>query len=664
MEKLKIDGFDVVVRRCETLIVGAGAAAMNCAVHLAEFNRTNGKADFAAGVKIITGGIPLGTSRMSGSDKQTYYKLGTSAETADSAMSMAKSLTAAGCCHEDLALIESITSLREFFHLVRSGVPFPHDSLGSFVGYKTDHDPFERATSAGPKTSKFMCDCLQRETQRLGVEMIDNQEVVHLFSDGGSLAGILTIDKKLAAAGDMKQAFSLWQADNYVLATGGPGELYKTSVYPASQPSIHGLCLMAGMKGDNLTESQFGLASTKFRWNVSGTYMQAVPRIFSTAADGSDEKDFLNDAFDSTSLMATNIFLKGYQWPFDPQRIDDKKSSLIDMLVFRENQNGRRVFMDFRNNPKPIDDVFAVEKLLPEARDYLTLAGATQQTPIERLAHMNIPAIEIYDEHNIDIRKEPLEISVCHQHCNGGIAVDTWWHADGMDNVFVIGELAGTHGVKRPGGSALNAGQAGGIRAAEFITNATCVKNTKQTDAAAVKKVLDVFKNQAGGINPVDALERLKEIMTANAGHIRSKLLADDAKSKIAKMIDEIDRLGFALKKPADIVIAVRLRHLVIAAMAIVESIRSLLAAGAGSRGSHLVMDPAGDVMDELLRDDAGEPLRAVPENIQLRDKVVQASYCPASGNMNVEMVQVRKITLTKDAFETAWAKYNKKAIY
>ncbi|HPS53816.1 MAG TPA: oxidoreductase, partial [Phycisphaerae bacterium] len=122
MEKLKIDGFDVVVRRCETLIVGAGAAAMNCAVHLAEFNRTNGKADFAAGVKIITGGIPLGTSRMSGSDKQTYYKLGTSAETADSAMSMAKSLTAAGCCHEDLALIESITSLREFFHLVRSGV--------------------------------------------------------------------------------------------------------------------------------------------------------------------------------------------------------------------------------------------------------------------------------------------------------------------------------------------------------------------------------------------------------------------------------------------------------------------------------------------------------------------------------------------------------------
>ena len=48
------------------------------------------------------------------------------------------------------------------------------------------------------------------------------------------------------------------------------------------------------------------------------------------------------------SKMATNIFLKGYQWPFDPQRIENYQSSLIDMLVFNETQKGRRVFMDFQ----------------------------------------------------------------------------------------------------------------------------------------------------------------------------------------------------------------------------------------------------------------------------------------------------------------------------
>lgn len=663
MSNWHIEGFDVAKRNCETLIVGAGAAAMNCAVHLAEFNRQNGMADFSGGIKIITGGIPLGTSRMSGSDKQTYYKLGTAAETADSAVSMAKSLTAAGCCHEDLAMIESISSLREFFHLVRSGVPFPHDSMGSFVGYKTDHDPFERATSAGPKTSKFMCECLQREAQELGIEMVDNQEVVHLFSTAGSLSGILTVDKKLSAAGKLEKAFSLWQAKNYVLATGGPGELYKTSVYPASQPSIHGLCLMAGMKVDNITESQFGLASTKFRWNVSGTYMQAVPRIFSTDAAGGDERDFLNDAFDSTSLMATDIFLKGYQWPFDPQRIDSKKSSLVDMLVFRENQRGRRVFMDFRNNPKPIDEPFTVEKLLPEARDYLTLAGATQATPIERLAHMNTPAIEIYAEHNIDIRTEPLEISVCHQHCNGGIAVDKWWRAEGMSNVFVIGELAGTHGVKRPGGSALNAGQAGGLRAAEFIANKTYGTAVNAPAEPDIKKILSIYANRTGGIDPAAMLENLKEIMTAAAGHIRSKSLADDAKNKIAGMLEDMGSCGFALEKSADVITAVRVRHLVVTAMAIVESIRSLLAAGAGSRGSHLVLDPAGEILDELLVDENGRPIRAIPENLELRDRVIQASY-NASAGMTTSMVPVRKVSLTKDAFETAWAKYNQKAIY
>ena len=42
-------------------------------------------------------------------------------------------------------------------------------------------------------------------------------------------------------------------------AGGGPGELYKTSVYPKGQLGIHGLAFEAGLVGANLTESQFGL---------------------------------------------------------------------------------------------------------------------------------------------------------------------------------------------------------------------------------------------------------------------------------------------------------------------------------------------------------------------------------------------------------------------
>ena len=32
--------------------------------------------------------------------------------------------------------------------------------------------------------------------------------------------------------------------------------------------------MFGGSQGKNLTESQFGIASIKFRWNLSGTYQQ------------------------------------------------------------------------------------------------------------------------------------------------------------------------------------------------------------------------------------------------------------------------------------------------------------------------------------------------------------------------------------------------------
>ena len=200
METKKISDQTVTLHRYNTVIVGAGAAGMNCAVHLCEFMEQKGVENPAERLAVVTAGIGLGASRMSGSDKQTYYKMGTSPDVADSAEDFAKSLTAAGCCHGDTALIEGIGSLREFYHLVQAGVPFPTDPMGSFIGYKTDHDPYERATSAGPKTSRFMSQCLQKQLERYAVNIHDKQEMAHLLTVGSGqskrIAGLVTIDKK------------------------------------------------------------------------------------------------------------------------------------------------------------------------------------------------------------------------------------------------------------------------------------------------------------------------------------------------------------------------------------------------------------------------------------------------------------------------------------
>ncbi|MHC4176540.1 MAG: FAD-binding protein, partial [Planctomycetota bacterium] len=273
-----------------TLAIGSGAAGLNAAVQL--------KAGGVDDLLIVTEGLQMGTSINTGSDKQTYYKLSLCGDDADAPR----------------------------------GVPFPRDAYGQFIGYKTDHDPRQRATSIGPYTSREMCRALIRQVRRMEIPIREGRNVVQLLTVGegddkrAAGAVLVTEDGTLEAVG----------AENVVFATGGPGGLYKTSVYPQVHTGGIGLALVAGALAQNLPESQYGMASIKFRWNVSGTYMQVIPRFISTAADGtSDEREFLREYFDGVGQLCSNVFLKGYQWPFDSRKAVGG-SSIIDILVYIE----------------------------------------------------------------------------------------------------------------------------------------------------------------------------------------------------------------------------------------------------------------------------------------------------------------------------------------
>ncbi len=676
METRQIADQQVAFHRYNTVVVGAGAAGMNCAVHLYEFMKRKGIEAPQDRIVIVTRGLALGASRMSGSDKQTYYKLGTSPNVPDCAKAFADTLTAAGCCHADLALAEGINSLREFYHLVQAGVAFPTDSMGTFIGYKTDHDPAERATSAGPKTSKFMSESLQKQAEHYGIQVFDNQEVAHLLTTGTGkskrIAGIVTIDCATTATSNC--VMNVFLAANVVLAAGGPGELYRTSVYPPGQVGLHGLAFQAGLAAENLTESQFGLASVKFRWNVSGTYMQAIPRLFSTDADGKHEHDFLADFFPSMKTMATDIFLKGYQWPFDPQKIEGLKSSLIDVLVFNENQKGRRVFLDFRQNPIGARSMqpFNIDELEPEAFEYLQDAGALQKTPIERLAHMNPPAVEIYQEHGIDLRKEPLEIAVCAQHNNGGFAVNKWWESS-IPHTFVIGEMAGTHGVKRPGGSALNAGQVGGLRAAEYIVH------VYGSDLAHLPKKNDGIEPQIEGLanklnrwrtssgrTPQEIIEGIQSRMTASAAHVREERDATESLGKAVGLWRDIQERGLAVTDSQSLRAAIQAEHLALASVAYLKAILDLLVQDGGSRGSYLVLSRRGvPIHPDVLDKTTNEPLAFKPENENLRNKIQRIEYEEHAHDLfRCTMIVPRMTPVGRKPFEPAWREYREGGIY
>ena len=258
--------------------------------------------------------------------------------------------------------------------------------------------------------------------------------------------------------------FVVFKADDIVLATGGPAGIYADTVYPTSHRGGTSLAIDSGVALQNLTEWQYGLASTQPRWNVSGTYMQVLPRFVSTDQDGKDEREFLREYFATPAEMYDAIFLKGYQWPFSAGHVPG--SSLIDIFTYIETvERGRRVWLDYRSDPADLE----FSALNDETRTYLERSGAWEATPLKRLELLNAPAIELYRRYGIPLDKEMLEIAVCAQHNNGGLAGNIWWESVNLKHLFPIGEVNGSHGVTRPGGSALNAGQVGAFRSSEFI---------------------------------------------------------------------------------------------------------------------------------------------------------------------------------------------------
>ena len=135
---LTLAGRQIKVYSLNTVVVGTGAAGYNAADRLWGF----GQRDIA----IVTEHINAGTSRNTGSDKQTYYKLTLSGGDPDSVREMAQTLFEGQCVDGDNALCEAALSAQGFLRLVGLGVPFPRNAYGEYIGYKTDHDPRRRAT--------------------------------------------------------------------------------------------------------------------------------------------------------------------------------------------------------------------------------------------------------------------------------------------------------------------------------------------------------------------------------------------------------------------------------------------------------------------------------------------------------------------------------------
>ena len=630
-----------------TAIIGTGAAGYNAALRLSDYGVND--------IAIVTEGINMGTSRNTGSDKQTYYKMNLCADYPDSPKAMAQDFFNGKCVDGDIAYAEAALSVPCFLHLCELGVEFPVNRYGEYVGYKTDHDPRARATSVGPLTSKMMTECLEKEVNRRQIKIYDKLQIVEFIKNGDTCVGFLCLNKASQGENDR---FVLVQAQNTIIATGGPAGIYSNTVYPLGHHGASGIAFEAGVKGKNLTEWQYGLASVAPRWNVSGTYMQVLPRFVSVDEKG-NEYEFLNEYFDDIGTCLSKIFRKGYEWPFDCKKVLNG-SSIIDLLVFRECvMRGRRVYLDFRKNPYGLDSL-PYDKLDGEAREYLENAHACFGNPLERLQFMNMPAYDLYKSKGVDLEKEMLEIALCAQHNNGGLDIDMWWQTN-VPHLFACGEVAGSHGVYRPGGSALNAGQVGSMRCAQYISKHQenqLVDDFDKVAEAVVSKHITLTNSILGSEDNVSSITDVyQRKMDEVAGPIRDSSRFEEFGKEISHTILNFNDI-VKVNKESKLWLAYRLRDALLAQRLYVSAMEFYVMVGGKSRGSAIYSAENGQAPEKME-----SVFRFVLDNGDFNDKVFELTLDGV--DVDGKSRPVRPLPEGGGFFENVWRDYREtKNIY
>ncbi|EFR9188108.1 FAD-binding protein, partial [Salmonella enterica] len=592
-----IDNVNYPVWQTDALVVGTGAAGLRAAVELQRREQS---------VLLATAGLYMGTSACSGSDKQTLFTAAT-AGSGDNFTKLAEALASGGAMDRDTAYVEAVGSLHTLGGLQYLGLELPEDRYGAILRYQTDHDEAGRATSCGPRTSRLMVKVLLEEVKRLGIPLLTGATIIKLLHQRDE-SGVDRVAGAILATGSRTwnpSGLAIVTAPNVVLATGGPGELYRDSVYPHKCFGSLGLALEEGITLANLTESQFGIGTPRsaFPWNLSGTYVQVIPYIYSVDSEG-NEHNFLADYYRTTQELASNIFRKGYQWPFHATRVLDFGSSLLDMAVAYEQQLGRSVYMDFLRNPEPVpgDLPFSLKRLDEDVQAYLANNDALASLPIERLQRMNPLSIALYKMHGHDLAQEPLQFAMNNQHMNGGIEVDIWGQTS-LPGCFAVGEVAGTHGVTRPGGAALNAGQVFAVRLARYIAEAGWRGKNGGVEELVTAPLMQInatihqaLHNAAG--RPLSSLrEEIQARMSDYAGficHVENiRQAAQDARNLLASLSHD----ALSIQHLAEIPGLFMWRQQTLASAAILTMLEEFIAAGGGSRGARIILDPQGSCL-------------------------------------------------------------------
>jgi len=281
---------------------------------------------------------------------------------------------------------------------------------------------------------------------------------------------------------------------------------------------------------------------------------------------------------------------------------------------------------------------------------------------------MNPPAIALFRSHGINLEREPLEIAVCAQHNNGGLAGNIWWESN-IKHLFPVGEVNGSHGVYRPGGAALNAGQVGSCRAAQFIAHRydgpppETAEFLKMTEARIVTLREQAERMLADGahVRPIakKVLDQIQARMSSVGAHIRDPRTIEAANAAAWRLHRRLLH-SLPVAGPEGLPEAFRLLDHALTQAIYLEAMGEYLTRGGRSRGSYLILDPKGEQPCPTLGRDWAFSLATPEDEVNRRILEIRLN---ATGRPEKHWADIRPIPDTDLWFENIWNEYRNNAV-
>jgi succinate dehydrogenase/fumarate reductase flavoprotein subunit len=267
---------------------------------------------------------------------------------------------------------------------------------------------------------------------------------------------------------------------------------------------------------------------------------------------------------------------------------------------------------------------------------------------------MNAPAVELYRSKGVDLTKEPLQIALCAQHHNGGIAVDAWWQSS-LPGLFAAGECAGTHGITRPGGSALNAGQVGSLRASQYICENAEAPLSEAAFAPILSAALDKHQWRKAQVcgkddNVTAAIAQAQRRMSDCAAAIRQPELLSSALENTKVQLAQLDT-QVGVESGQRLYLHYKLRDILWTQQAVLTAMAHYAKTAGCTRGSSLYFDKSG-----ALRPGLEESFRFTADSGNTRDQIQETLW--DGSDFICRWRPVRPIPQEDDFFENVWREY------